>query len=94
MVVNQWSSRWWHEVAMERAESSSHLNEHVSKFPTSGMMRGSRVGTHLVFPIFLKSLVHLLMSGGRRMELDGSNVNGIAVVVVHRRYFWIISTSS
>ena len=90
MVVNQWSSRWWHEVAMERAESSSHLNEHVSKFPTSGMMRVSRVGPHLVFPTYLKALVHLLMSGGRRMEFGESNVTGIEIIAVHVREFWLI----
>ena len=63
MAFNQWNSRGWNSVVMEREELSSHLNKSVSTFPESVMTIETRVVPHLVFLTCLMVLVCVLMSG-------------------------------
>ena len=93
MSVNQWSARGFHLVAMVIAESSSIRTEVTFAFPDSGMTRGARVVAHMVFPAYLASLVHLLMSVGGT-EFGESIFTGSSVVKVSSRESVLMPTSS
>ena len=94
MVVNQWSTIWWHSVTVVMVDSSSTHTEVTLTFPTSGMTRGTRVVAHIVFATSLTALVCMLMSGGWRTDYGGSIFTGYPVVMVSNRESMLMSTSS
>ena len=62
-------------MVMVMSDSSSNHTEVTFAFPTNGVMRGSRVVDHVVFPTPLTALLYLLTFGGRgRSSVDLSTL--------------------
>ena len=63
-AFNQWSARGWYLVAVAMVDYSLKRTEVTFKLLTNGIMKGSRVVIHVVFPTPLADLSCLLMFGG------------------------------